>query len=797
MSEINQITVGSTTYDIQSSGILYGEVDSTSTSTAFTATINGLNAYYDGVCILLKNGVVTSASGFTIDINNLGAKPVYSSMATGNDITPTDPTRETTLFNINYSLLLIYSSTLVDGGAWINYRGYNSNDNTLGYQLRTNSTVMVTSDQSRYYRLFFTSADGTQMVPANTAKDNSATSVKTVNQRPIDPFGRIIYYSYTTNLSAGSNLGETYCWDQYGFTLGYSFNTTGSALTLTTKTPVYIKCAPQSDGSAIIDSTTPYVQALPTTADGKIYIFLGIAYSETQVELQPIHPVYYYSNGAIRLWTNNLSAVTSVNGQTGDITLAIPSNAADVNAYGIFTDQAELAADVKVFTKDQSGTFYWGTATSTPSSYKIAKYNSGYLKSTTPSSDDNSTKVATTAFVTAAVPTNVSAFTNDAGYLTSYTETDPTVPSWAKTSSKPTYTASEVGAVPTSRTINGYALSSDVTLTANDVGAWPNQANTLIGSDLDSYIILARWNTDPTSYYITEASSSPRVGSVAKYGSGDCLYSTTPSATDSSTKVATTAYVQAALASAGGASEWGQLTGTLSNQTDLQAALDSKVAKSGDTMSGNLSVSKTTAPEILVKDSTNNNLAASLLVGSGHQNHGLYSNGYAPASDTFTSDSKWIIYRGSDGEAHSELKIFGAVWNDYAEYRKTIDVKPGTCVHEKGDGSLEPSSDFLQYGCEIISDTYGFAIGENDECKTPIAVSGRVLAYLYQDREEALKHIGWPVCSGPNGTVSIMSEEEQRLYPLRAIGTISEVPNYEYWGTGNVKVDGRVWIRLR
>lgn len=27
------------------------------------------------------------------------------------------------------------------------------------------------------------------------------------------------------------------------------------------------------------------------------------------------------------------------------------------------------------------------------------------------------------------VPTNVSDFTNDAGYLTSYTETDPTVPS--------------------------------------------------------------------------------------------------------------------------------------------------------------------------------------------------------------------------------------------------------------------------------------------------------------------------------------------------------------------------------
>lgn len=46
------------------------------------------------------------------------------------------------------------------------------------------------------------------------------------------------------------------------------------------------------------------------------------------------------------------------------------------------------------------------------------------------------------------VPTNVSDFTNDAGYITSYTETDPTVPAWAKAESKPTYTAAEVGALP-------------------------------------------------------------------------------------------------------------------------------------------------------------------------------------------------------------------------------------------------------------------------------------------------------------------------------------------------------------
>lgn len=40
-----------------------------------------------------------------------------------------------------------------------------------------------------------------------------------------------------------------------------------------------------------------------------------------------------------------------------------------------------------------------------------------------------------------------------ASALTSYTETDPTVPAWAKADKKPTYTASEVGALPNTTVI--------------------------------------------------------------------------------------------------------------------------------------------------------------------------------------------------------------------------------------------------------------------------------------------------------------------------------------------------------
>ena len=65
------------------------------------------------------------------------------------------------------------------------------------------------------------------------------------------------------------------------------------------------------------------------------------------------------------------------------------------------------------------------------------------------------------------IPTKTSELTNDSGFLTSYTETDPTVPSWAKQTNKPTYTASEVGAATATHThemsdVNGLsdALSS-------------------------------------------------------------------------------------------------------------------------------------------------------------------------------------------------------------------------------------------------------------------------------------------------------------------------------------------------
>ena len=66
--------------------------------------------------------------------------------------------------------------------------------------------------------------------------------------------------------------------------------------------------------------------------------------------------------------------------------------------------------------------------------------------------DSTSDLTNDSGFITASdippIPSKTSDLTNDSGFITGYTETDPTVPSWAKAPTKPTYTASEVGALP-------------------------------------------------------------------------------------------------------------------------------------------------------------------------------------------------------------------------------------------------------------------------------------------------------------------------------------------------------------
>lgn len=146
--------------------------------------------------------------------------------------------------------------------------------------------------------------------------------------------------------------------------------------------------------------------------------------------------------------------------------------------------------------------------------------------------------------------------------------------------------------------------------------------------------------------------------------------------------------------------------------------------------------------------------------------------------------------------AYWSVPLYGAVWNDYAEYRDQQEtVKPGHCVASADNGKVYKTTKKFQACDGIVSDTFGFAIGETDECKTPLAVAGRVLAYCEGDRNDY--SAGDTVCAGPNGKVVKMTREEIREWPDRIVGIVSEIPEYETWGSGNIAVNGRIWIKVK
>lgn len=298
----NALTAGNMvdiTSDVISAVIPYAEPDVDTSRTVFTVTVPNINSLEDGVMFMMHNTkTVASNTNWTINVNNLGALKVYNSQSGA---------QATTQYAAGSTYLFIYSSDL-DGGAggWYMYFGYDTNTNTIGYQLRTYDITLPAQAKFYRYRLLFTSADNTKWIPANTSTSTNATAVRTPTTEKINPFGRIVYYGTTAAIEANALPSASYLWDQYnGITLGYSFNNTGAALTLTANRPIYLKCSPQSDNTVIVDSTAPYVQALPSIDDGYVYIYLGGATAATTITLSMYHPIYWYKYGAIRQWFGN------------------------------------------------------------------------------------------------------------------------------------------------------------------------------------------------------------------------------------------------------------------------------------------------------------------------------------------------------------------------------------------------------------------------------------------------------------------------------------------------------------
>ena len=148
-----------------------GAVDSTSTSLAFTATVSGITSLQDGVCVYLKNGVATSELGATLDVNGLGAKPIYISQGIAVEMG--------TQWNSAYSALFIYNSTRFTGGCWDFFYGYDSNTTytpvKLGFGYATCDTAAATAAKTASLSSYNLTSGGIVSVKFTNAVGAGAT----------------------------------------------------------------------------------------------------------------------------------------------------------------------------------------------------------------------------------------------------------------------------------------------------------------------------------------------------------------------------------------------------------------------------------------------------------------------------------------------------------------------------------------------------------------------------------------------------------------------------------------------
>ena len=172
-----------------------------------------------------------------------------------------------------------------------------------------------------------------------------------------------------------------------------------------------------------------------------------------------------------------------------------------------------------------------------------------------------------------------------------------------------------------------------------------------------------------------------------------------------------------------------------------------------------------------------------------------------------TGSSAWRFKIDNSGYCYASSRLYNAVWNDFAEFREGTTEEPGRVVAAtETSNKVSLTTERLQPVAHVISDTYGSSVGSSDIAKTPIGVSGRVLVYPYQDKNNY--HVGDCLCAAPGGTADIMTREEIIRYPDRIIGIVDEIPQYEIWNASlsltseaksetNIQVNGRIWIYVR
>lgn len=172
------------------------------------------------------------------------------------------------------------------------YADANYDSNTIYTQYA--SAVKAGTNGVKRYTLIMRDSDNTYSSFINQA--NTLGTTKTVYTGGFI-LGKIYYSSAGAEYATGANTSSI--WSTYQVDLRYDFNiTTSGATALTLYKPVYlVGTVHDDDGLFYLDTTQWWTQTEPTSEDGKVYIFIGQAYSAYQSWLAVDNTAYQYYDG--------------------------------------------------------------------------------------------------------------------------------------------------------------------------------------------------------------------------------------------------------------------------------------------------------------------------------------------------------------------------------------------------------------------------------------------------------------------------------------------------------------------
>ena len=268
-----------------------------------------------------------------------------------------------------------------------------------------------------------------------------------------------------------------------------------------------------------------------------------------------------------------------------------------------------------------------------------------------------------------AIPTKVSQLTNDSGYITGYTEIDPVFSASPAAGITTADIESWDAKISDDKTWNDYTLEVMNEITANSIKIPWLKSNT----SSDKRFRLVDASSDPHQYYI------------AKYDVYSYLHSTTPSANDNSTKVATTAYVDSAITSLPEPMIFKGSLGTGGTITSLPAA-----------------------------SSSNEGFTYKVITA------GTYASQAAKVGDTFISDgSAWVLIPSGD-EPSGTVTSVGITNGGGLSVSGSPVTSSGTITVSHGDTSSQASSSNSgrTYIQSVTLDDYGHVTGLSTATET-------------------------------------------------------------------------------